>query len=995
MKKVLVSFILFLFILGSFMQADRTVLAASKIHVSAEAGGSFVNVIIELTDKPVIEYRKSLLCSFLSLVVKDASKVYEESLLKRQAAIVEEIRALKGTAGFSYTETFSGLSARIPADQLTTVANLPHVKSVFADKEAVLLRAYASKTIHSDEVSLLKDPLGNYIKGNNIVVGIIDTGVDYTHSELGGGSFPNSKVIGGYDFADNDGDPMDEEGHGTHVAGIVAGSKSGIAPEAKIRAYKIFRKSETTTSTSLIVKGIDQAVKDKVNVINISIGTVGGKALDSDPQSVSVRNAINAGVVVVAAAGNKGMRSEEIEFPISSPSSVAESISVGASDDGLTGVLTVYQREIYGQYPAEAPLFTQGNYELVYCGIGEKSDFQGKDLKGKIALIERGKIYFGDKNLNAKSAGAVGVIVYNNVSGMPKVQLVSQTDPSRKDFIPFLFVSYSDGLVLRGAVGKSISLSNRYGLGLISDFTSCGPTSDFYLKPDLLAPGTEIESAYLKNSTIRLSGTSMSSPVVAGAVALLMQAKPNLKPGEIKAILMNTADVLVNPVSQKSYAPYLQGAGRINLASAMSTNVFSTTNAMIFGNGELSKTFEVGIRNLSSVNKTLSVSVSFASFDTLSVSVSSYVSVAANGTASLSIKLQADSTIIESYGYVYLRDYNTNIHIPFLYLKNTDPRDEIYDVKLDRNSVSADGSINLSFSIGRGVVVSEDDSSFIGTLAEEVRVSILDSRGNIVKVVFDKAPIFVGNYVVSINSRAESTDCYYLKDGTYYFKVEYILVNENDYSKDVFKTVVAKSASCEFGVSGSPIEGVFLSMKDNYAPRVLPGTSFTLLIDARGINTARAFSIGLYFDPLKLSVQNVTIEDSLSSAQVVYSVDGGKIEAKISVSNPLRNFSGSMLRIRFSALEEGVVFIEPELTGAENSKVLCEPINVYVSKYSQRADINGDKMVNMADITFLRDNFGRQVSESDPLSKADLNLDGVIDYFDFFYIAKYYGEKYP
>jgi len=133
------------------------------------------------------------------------------------------------------------------------------------------------------------------------------------------------------------------------------------------------------------------------------------------------------------------------------------------------------------------------------------------------------------------------------------------------------FVSFTDGQILKWNIGTQFFISNEAGLGLMAEFSSAGPTSDFYFKPDLVAPGANINSTYLNNSYMKMSGTSMASPMIAGCAALIKQAKPTLSPQEIKYLMMNTADILYNPASNLPYSPTLQGAGRVNIFNAVNS----------------------------------------------------------------------------------------------------------------------------------------------------------------------------------------------------------------------------------------------------------------------------------------------------------------------------------------------------------------------------------------------------------------------------------------
>lgn len=989
-KIVIITFLVLVFFSPFYAKIGKSY---SKVKGELPIYENYLKVIIQLKGEPVVLYRKTLTYSLLSIINKKNDSFYEGKLLNKQEELATFIENLGGSVSLNYTETINAIAALVPREKIKFIEENPNIEAIYPDVEAELERSYLTKTIHSDEVNKLKDSLGNLITGKNIVIGVVDTGVDYTHSELGGAKFPNSKVIGGYDFADNDPDPMDEEGHGTHVAGIIAGSKKGIAPDAKLRVYKVFTKTDSSTSTSLIIKGIDAAVKDKVDIINISIGTVGGLASGSDAQSVSVNNAITAGVIVVAAAGNKGVRSSGIEYPMSSPSSVENAISVGASDDGQTPVLSFNTQEIYGQYPSESPLFPEGTFELVYCGIGEKSNFAGKDLKGKIALIERGKIYFGDKDLNAKDAGAIGVIVYNNVSGMPKIQLLSQNNPSRIDFIPFIFISYSDGMMLRSSSVKKISITHKYGLGLISDFTSSGPTADFYLKPDLLAPGTNIESTYLNNGYYRLSGTSMASPAVAGACALIKQAKPNLLPLEIKALLMNTADILINPITQKPFPPYIQGAGRINLMSSINSDILSKTTSLIFGNGTKEKSFYISIKSFSNMNRNLSITVLFSSSDSLIVNSPSSVFIPAGKEGGFSITLKAEDAVIESYGYIYLKDSNINLHIPFLYMKDTAIRDSLFNSKISNIKINKDKSIDISFAIGQGIEIADNESTFIGNVAEEVRVGIYDLKGNLINYIFDKAPVYIGDYSIKVTPYSPSTNLLYLTNGKYYFRIDYLIANEDENSKLVYKTVVRESKSGSFEVEEIPNSFLEIKMGGNLSPYIRPNGNFTVIVNAKDVKLPKSYSFVLLFDHLKLNPLTVSISENLSkNSSLDYILSEGKLNISVNSQQDLPSYSGEVARISFNAIEEGETLLE---IYSQDSSIVYKTLRCNISEYSQMYDINGDKIADKSDFDVISKNFGKKVEKGSEGSKVDFDFNGLINDLDLFIFSKHYGEMYP
>ena len=238
-----------------------------------------------------------------------------------------------------YYESFSMLAGTATREAVLTLANHPEVAWVALDRQAHLLQTAPQSSqvlIHSDRANSLG------ITGAGQAIAVIDTGVDYTIADLGGGSFPNAKVIGGTDITDKDSDPMDCEGHGTEVAGVAAGSR-GVAPDAKIVAIKVFSSANASNSSckdtadfSDIYTGMDFAVVNKatfgISVINLSLGGAFEDSLDhgycdtDEPGSAAAVDAATAaGIVVVAAAGNDAITNQ-----LSVPACVSSAVSVGA-----------------------------------------------------------------------------------------------------------------------------------------------------------------------------------------------------------------------------------------------------------------------------------------------------------------------------------------------------------------------------------------------------------------------------------------------------------------------------------------------------------------------------------------------------------------------------------------------------------------------------------------------------------------------------------------
>jgi len=478
-----------------------------------------------------------------------------------------------------YFYVFNGAALNINEEQAKEIKKSFYVKAIYPNNNLHILLSDAVPLIGADKVWQMQDNSGNNITGKNITVAILDTGVDYTQPDLGGCTKQQflagtcSKVVGGYDFINNDNDPMDDHGHGTHVAGIIAanGIVKGVAPYAKIMSYKICD-SGGNCYLSTIISGIEKAVVDNVSIISLSIG---GPGNPYDIQSQAIDNAVNAGVVAVIAAGNSGPGLGTIN----SPGTARKAITVGASnnDIGRNSTLIVDGSLISSNGLDNSFIGNVSAQIKNVNGIGNPSDFiSSGNFLGKIALIKRGSITFTQKVQNAVAAGAIGVIIYNNNSGNFQGVLTN------KSVIPVVFISFEDGTNILNNLSSGSVFANiivvkdpNYS-GLIPDYSSRGPTSINTIKPDIVAPGdyicsTRYDSSFpgyecIDNSHAYLSGTSMATPIVSGVVALIMQAHPDWTPDEIKMALRSTAIDL-------GYSPFDQGYGRVNANAAALSSI--------------------------------------------------------------------------------------------------------------------------------------------------------------------------------------------------------------------------------------------------------------------------------------------------------------------------------------------------------------------------------------------------------------------------------------
>ncbi|MBI1662379.1 MAG: S8 family serine peptidase [Nitrosopumilus sp.] len=410
------------------------------------------------------------------------------------------------------------------------------------------------------------------IDGDGIKIAIIDTGVDFNHPDLFGWG-PDGKVIGGYNFIQEGQPPMDNNGHGTQVVGVVAadGQAVGVAPKAKILAYKVSEDGEGVSS-DLIIRAIEKAIEDDADIINISLGV--NKTNTKIEKAVNL--ALEKEIFVVTAAGNDGPGLETI----GSPGRNFGSVTVGATYNNLTSSL-VATLEIDEKPYTVIPMVGNQKIEdaitgkLVFGGYGKVDDLKNLDVKDSILIVERGSdvegelLYFSIKETNAADAGAKAMIVYNNISGIFLGELIHEfVEPDYSPRIPVVSIDREEGLgIVESINGNNAVLNLFFNPDYLAHFSSRGPVSPFYIKPEIVAPGAYINTTQSNAGYNFTSGTSYAAPHVSGAAALLLQKNPQLHHHEIKSLLLTTVEPVSDAYGDK-FSIQESGAGRLNIAKA-------------------------------------------------------------------------------------------------------------------------------------------------------------------------------------------------------------------------------------------------------------------------------------------------------------------------------------------------------------------------------------------------------------------------------------------
>lgn len=365
---------------------------------------SYYGYIVELKDNPVSAYFINQKGSnSIASTSKQSVSNYKNIIQSKQDVVKLNIESITEKAKIvsSYQNAFNGFSILdISEAEVKQIESLPEVKKIYPNYKVHTTLMDSIHLINADDVWDMQID-GINLTGKGVTIGIIDTGVDYTHPDLGGCFGSGCKVIGGYDFSDNDLDPMDYEGHGTHVAATVAGNGilKGVAPDATIHALKVFPNSYSSTIISAIEYALDPDndgdFSDHLDIISLSLGGYGNP---DDPMSQAIDNAANVGVVSVIAAGNDGPH----EKTISSPGTAREAITVGAT----------YKKN-YQDFYASADWCSYPDSSHPYCTC----------VNSTTALCN----YFGDSNPNVDqviSFSSRGPVLWEN-GGIGKPDIVA------------------------------------------------------------------------------------------------------------------------------------------------------------------------------------------------------------------------------------------------------------------------------------------------------------------------------------------------------------------------------------------------------------------------------------------------------------------------------------------------------------------------------------------------------------------------------------------
>jgi len=441
--------------------------------------------------------------------------------------------------------------------------------------------------------------------------------------------------------------------HGTHTAGIAAGvtgktavvngvsidDMSGIAPGAWLGNYNVFPGDLLSARSEDLLNAVDAAIADGMDVINFSIGGLRPNSAGRDVLTVGMDNAVDAGLVVSVAAGNSGPGAGTLESPGRAPKVIAVGASTNQHFVGQPFTYPASGGTTIGAAVGEFPPLPTASYDL-FDTHSTACTSVDPGASGKLAIVDRGACTFSTKVRNAIAAGALGVVVINNVAGDP---IGMAKDGLGGDDLPAVMISKNDGAALRAAnpddASADATLQEFVTTGnqdILAGFSSQGPTTpDMLIKPDLTSVGVNVLSSITcvgkgpdcpgdGSGWAFFQGTSMSTPHIAGSAAVLLGLHPTWSPAQVKSALVNRADLVVKDAitGLHDIGPTAQGAGRENLSVAADATTWLDPVSASFG--------KVAVGHPTSLNITLSNPT--GSPETFTVSVTKFTPDTFGGT---------------------------------------------------------------------------------------------------------------------------------------------------------------------------------------------------------------------------------------------------------------------------------------------------------------------------------------------------------------------------
>jgi minor extracellular serine protease Vpr len=566
-----------------------------------------------------------------------------------------------------YDVSLNALAVQLNGTPLATIAAAPMVQS--AEYNALYYPNLSQSYHIINAPGAWTEAGGRAMAGAGIKIGDIDTGIDNTHPFFDPTGFSYPPGFPKCDAADSNSHHQDQDceyvspkvivakvfynknqqqnfdaqaiqDHGTHTAGIAAGiynpslnavvngvsidDMSGIAPGAWLGNYNVFPDDVANARSEDILNAVDAAIADGMDVLNLSLG--GSYHGNNDLLAIGLDNAVDAGVVVAVAAGNSGPGPGTLE----SPGRARKIITVGAStNQHFVGQPFTYPAgggTTIGAAVGDFPALPTGSYTLFDTNSTACTSVD-PGASGNLTIINRGGCTFSTKVRNAIAAGAVGVVVINNVAGDPTAMA---KDGGGGDNLPAVMIGKSEGAALRASGATTASAVATFqefitaNKDILAGFSSQGPTNvDLAIKPDLTSVGVNVLSSITcvgkpagcpgdGSGWAFFSGTSMSTPHIAGSAAVLKDLHPIWSPGQIKSALVNRAELVIKDSITGSHdvGPTAQGTGRENLSVAADGTTWLDPVSASFGKVTVGRptSLTITLSNPTAVDETFTVS---------------------------------------------------------------------------------------------------------------------------------------------------------------------------------------------------------------------------------------------------------------------------------------------------------------------------------------------------------------------------------------------------
>jgi hypothetical protein len=887
----------------------------------AKAKGE-VEVVVRLVDAPLaVAQGKNAKQKGWGLD-KAKQKAHLDALARKQDGVMGSIRGLGGRELGRVSKALNAVMVSVDASKIKEIAALPGVLSVrpvinyelalsdtvpYIGASAVQAAGFDGSGVRVAVLDSGTDYTHANLGGPGTLAAYLAaygaSTADPANTTLDG-LFPTSKVVGGYDFVGEvwplgdaprcglnpngtaaacvvpDPDPIDcgpltiaapcAGGHGSHVSDIIAGNDGlahkGVAPGASLYSVKVFSAVATSCSGIALLNGMDFAldpnqdgdISDAVDVVNMSLGSAYGQQED-DLYAASV-NAVQVGVIVVAAAGNNGDR----PYITSSPAAPTEVISAAQtqvpsatvfpmvinSPANIAGVYTntntVSWAPIGAGFTNQPVAFIgRGCPDGSGAGIPPGGDPYLADPAGKVALIDRGVCAVSLKVDRAAKAGAIGVLIGLVAAG----DAVTFSFGGGDTFVPTLVIIQSNANLIKANIAAPVmvTVSPATSIPLVGSMVSTsarGPSVSLSgIKPDIGAPGGSV-SAEAGTGVVGtgFGGTSGATPMIAGSAALLLDAYPGRTPAEIKSVLMNTAEtnISINPVSQPGVlAPITRiGGGEVRVNRALDSTTAAwdddaPTGSLSFGYQALSgsKNFNktVRVRNYGGSSRTYSITPSFryandAASGAVTISAPASVTVAANGSKTFKVQVTVDPSLLpiwdlnggnrggdgfrlqgfEFDGYIGIADATDSISVPWHIL----PHRAAAVMPAATSVTLVDGAGTLDLSNATGAVGGRVDVfHLLGTSGKIPppnlpdpgdNFAIVDLRAVGARVVSAGAPGLAIQFAVNtFGSRAHPN-----------YPAEFDVYVDNDNDGD-FEFVIFNRENGAFGSTGQNVTSVF------------------------------------------------------------------------------------------------------------------------------------------------------------------------------------------